>query len=417
MKKAEKLFKDLLNENLGYVDLKPINHIEATPKTSYEIKFAEFLAEETKKAKEDEAVKVDSKKVAKTVEEIEDHNFDYADKGNIDNLNAEEFQKGIYFEMNKVRGTVTSADLGEAIKEATKVVAKNLAKDGHYYIKNAAFGVEGLGYQESKVEEASGKYKASGYSDKLKTVVKESLMGGVVTSGHPNSTASQQGEVIKQMMAEKEEVKPDYPDIDGDGDTKEPMAKAAKDKKQKVKKESLDNDLAEIDKQAQIVAMEAKLDKLSEVIETKTNRINMVTEDDNLSELMDKKKMKMMEREVKILEKRKEKMEKIYEKSCGKKYVKQDMVDETEEIFESVDLKDLMKDGKINNDILVTTKPGASKEDQMKNSLRPKSIEDNSENGGPGAKLVRFADLAGGSDKDYKVENGKIVDVSLIEDK
>ena len=110
-------------------------------------------------------------------------------------------------------------------------------------------------------------------------------------------------------------------------------------------------------------------------------------------------------------------MERIYEKSCGKKYAKKGMVDEMDAVNESVDLKDLMKNGKINNDILVTTKPGASKDEQMKNALRPKSIEDNSENAGPGAKLVRFADLAGGSDKDYKVENGKIVDVSLIEDK
>ena len=62
MKKAEKLFKDLLNENLGYVDLKPITTIESSPKTNYEIKYAEYLAEETKKAKEDEAVKVVSKK-------------------------------------------------------------------------------------------------------------------------------------------------------------------------------------------------------------------------------------------------------------------------------------------------------------------------------------------------------------------
>jgi hypothetical protein len=31
----------------------------------------------------------------------------------------------------------------------------------------------------------------------------------------------------------KDEARPDYPDIDGDGDTKEPMAKAAKDKKNK----------------------------------------------------------------------------------------------------------------------------------------------------------------------------------------
>jgi hypothetical protein len=47
MKKAEKLFKDLLNENLGYIDLKPINQIEATPKADFENKFAAFLAEES----------------------------------------------------------------------------------------------------------------------------------------------------------------------------------------------------------------------------------------------------------------------------------------------------------------------------------------------------------------------------------
>ena len=31
------------------------------------------------------------------------------------------------------------------------------------------------------------------------------------------------------------QARPDYPDVDGDGDTKEPMAKAAKDKKSPVK--------------------------------------------------------------------------------------------------------------------------------------------------------------------------------------
>ena len=367
MKKAEKLFKDLLNENLGYVDLKPITQIEATPKTDFENKFAEYLAEETKKAKQDEAIPVVSKKESKYVEEVDANSFDNSDLSNIDNLNAEELQKGIYFEMNKVRETVSAADLGEEIQKATKVVAKNLAKDSQYYIKNAAFGVEGLGYKDSKVEEVSGKYKASGYSDKIKTVVKESLMGGVITSGHPNSIASQQGAVINQMMAEKEEIEEKkyeqgYDDREdeslgarkGAEDDKEQSMKDRRDDsygkfgkrddeaegkakgpgKNKVKKESLDNDLAEIDRQAQIVAMEAKLDKLSEVIETKVNRINMVTEDDNLSELMDKKKMKQMQKEVKILEKRKSKMEKVYEKSCGKKYQKAEVVDEVEEIEE-----------------------------------------------------------------------------------
>jgi hypothetical protein len=38
--------------------------------------------------------------------------------------------------------------------------------------------------------------------------------------------------------------------------------------------------------------------------------------------------MKAMQKEVKILEKRKAKMEKMYEKMAGKKYQKEEVVDE-----------------------------------------------------------------------------------------
>ena len=361
---AKKQFSDMLTNPMGfdeaskilktrgvisenYIDLQPINTMEATPKTSYEVKFAEFLAEEAKAVE---------KKTTKEVDEINAHSFDYKDKSNLDNQIGQEVLNGIYFEAKQ--------NPDKDLEEIRKMVSKNLEKDGQYYMKNAAFGVEGLGYQEQKQEEVSGAHKASGYSDKLKEMVKEALTEG-----------------------------------------------------KKSKKDSVESKLAEIDKQGQVVALEAKMDTIDEMIEAKTQRLSMVSEDENLAELVDKKAIKGMQKEIKLLEKRKAKMEKMYEKMCGKSYTKTEVVDETVEMFESVDLKDLMKDGKINNDILVTTKPGASKDEQMKNSLRPKSIEDNSENAGPGAKLVRFADLAGGSDKDYKVENGKIVDVSLIEDK
>ena len=277
MKKAEKLFKDLLNENLGYVDLKPINQIEATPKADFENKFAAFLAEEAK---------VEEKKVTKEVEEIADHNFDYKDPKNLDNQIGQEVMNGVYFEAKQ--------NPDKTIDEIKEIVSKNLAKDGQYYMKNAAFGVEGIGYEETELEEVSGKYAASGYSDKLKKVVKESLMGGTTN-------------VVKEEEEEKEAPKP---------------------KAKKAKKESIDTDLAEIDKQSQIVALEAKLDKMDEVIEGKMSRINMVSEDENLSELVDSKKMKAMQKEVKVLEKRKAKMEKMYEKMAGKKYQKEEIVDE-----------------------------------------------------------------------------------------
>ena len=53
--------------------------------------------------------------------------------------------------------------------------------------------------------------------------------------------------MLKQKMSEKKESKPDYIDLDGDGDTKEPMKKAAKDKKKAKSKTGKDTDVAEDD--------------------------------------------------------------------------------------------------------------------------------------------------------------------------
>ena len=95
-----------------------------------------------------------------------------------------------------------------------------------------------------------------------------------------------------------------------------------KPKKKRIKKETLDSKLAEIDKASQLVAMEAKIAHIDEIIEKKQARLSMVTEDENLAELADKAKIKAMQREVKDLSKRKMKMEKLYEKMSGKKYKK-----------------------------------------------------------------------------------------------
>ncbi|MDB4378165.1 hypothetical protein N9Z41_00195 [bacterium] len=300
MKKADQLFKDLLNENLGYIDLKPINQIEATPKADFENKFAAFLAEEAK---------VEEKKVTKEVEEIANHNFNYKDPKNLDNQIGQEVMNGVYFEAKQ--------NPDKTIDEIKEIVSKNLAKDRQYYVKNAAFGIEGIGYEETELEEVSGKYAASGYSDKLKKVVKESLMG------------ESYDEFQRDDKGAKGVDKKDKGEEEAFGAGVEKGEKIEKKKmSKKAKKESIDTDLAEIDKQAQIVALEAKLAKMDEVIEGKMSRINMVSEDENLSELVDSKKMKAMQKEVKILEKRKAKMEKMYEKMAGKKYQKEEIVDE-----------------------------------------------------------------------------------------
>jgi len=293
MKKAEKLFKDLLNENLGYIDLKPINQIEATPKTDFEEKFAEFLSEEVK----EENVKVDSKKVAKSVEEIEEHNFDYKDQKNLDNQIGQEVMNGVYFEAKQ--------NPDKTIDEIKEIVSKNLAKDRQYYIKNAAFGVEGLGYTEQKTEEVSGKHAASGYSDKVKEVVKESLMGESYDEFQRDDKGAK--DVDKKDKGEQ--------DAFGAG-----VKKGEKIEKKKMKKETIDSKLAEIEAAGKITTLEAQIAAIDEVIATKESRLSLVNEDADMAELLDKGKVNAMRKEIKLLEKRCGKMKKMYEKLNGSAY-------------------------------------------------------------------------------------------------
>ena len=446
---ASKMLKTrgVISEN--YVDLKPINTIEASPKAAWENKFAKFLAEEAKAVE---------KKPTAEVEEIESHNYDYKDKTNLDNQIGQEVRNGIYFEGRE--------NPDKTLDELRKIVSKNLAKDGQYYMKNAAFGVKGLGYKETELEEVSGKYASSGYSDKLKKVVKESLVREEekdytslpfvsaeklkkviqqspkkiqLKGSDPQSTTEigSESDLMSFLMGLRfKQVSPGVYHVEGPNDSKVTMGKGSLDEdsdfeekmaqlrmlqmqkksgtapdpreaaknqrlmqklnmvkkayfdlisamekesdlefavsgdwyqeqiddlentigdlenklksinenvemmdtteekveakpvKKAVKKESLDSELAEIDTQAGIVAMEAKLDKISEMITTKMERLSMIEEDANLSELVDKGKMKDMQKEIKVLEKVKAKMEKMYEKMNGKAYTKE-MVDES----------------------------------------------------------------------------------------
>ena len=366
---APKKEKGLINEELGQVvTLKPINTIEASPKDPFWTKFENFLAEggtldpivnteeKVNTKEEDEKIKAEAKKVDKTVENVDSHNYDYKTE-NINNVNAQEVLTGNQCEINYNKELT--------LDEAKELAVKNLSKDPLHYVKEGQFGVKGLGYTEPKVQENTGEtYGGSGYSEKLKDgdtkmeIVKESL-GQVITTGNPNSFAAQSGEVIKQMMAEKEEEKPlpmdemedegtavSYSDtmeakgkdLDSDGDVDSDDYKLARDKaikatkSKKTKKESIETKLAEIGKAGDITKLEAQLEFLSNHIDEKIQRVSSINEDDNLKELIDKSKMKAMQKEIKLLEKRKSKMEKMYEKMCGKSYQKAEVVDEMDAV-------------------------------------------------------------------------------------
>ena len=288
-KQAEEILlnRSVITENLAGV----VNPTKSPDWFSIFNKNMNIIKEESAAAKKDEAIKAEVKEPNKDVVELETKGFDYKDDKNIDNLNGQEFQLGVKFEMDKVRDTVSDADLGEAIEKAQTLVAKNLASDPLYYIKNAMFGVDKLGY----TDEAPG--LTASKSDQMEKVkLKENKMISLIS-------ILENGPLGEKPVAKK-----------------------------KVKKETLDSKLAEIDSASQIVALEAKIAHVDEIIDKKNDRLSMVTEDESLSELVDKTKIKAMQREVKDLERRKMKMEKLYEKMCGKSYKKTEMVDEQDAI-------------------------------------------------------------------------------------
>ena len=237
---APKKEKEVINEELGkVVELKPIAKLEPTTKEPFWTKFESFLAENSLEpivnndmkfnTKEgDEKIKsneskfsMDDKlagsyKVSSEVENIASHNYDYSPSvDNINNVNAQEVLTGIQCEINYNKELT--------LDEAKELAVKNLAKDPLHYVKEGQFGVKGLGYTEQKMEESEGEtYGGSGFSEKVKEsdnalqVVKEDKdccpkeqineeLGQVVTTGNPFSLAAMSGQVIKDMMAEKEE--------------------------------------------------------------------------------------------------------------------------------------------------------------------------------------------------------------------
>ena len=283
------------------------------------INWEKFLAEEAK---------AEEKKPTKEVTDMETAGFDYKDEKNIDNLYGEAFLQGFYTEMEDPK------NVDKTVDELKEIVAKNLAKDKTYYATEAQFGIKGIGYTDDapglKVsdKEIKGKYASSGMEEvklkedmiKLTDLINEAI-GGYVDLRPAGMTTEN-----ARTDAEEEGY------LDGMRDEKEDLKDKAKDKKKKVKKETIDSKLAEIENAGKVTTLEAQIEALDEAIETKNQRISMVSEDENLSELVDKVKMKEMQREVKDLERRKAKMEKLYEKMCGKAYSKPEIVDEVDEM-------------------------------------------------------------------------------------
>jgi hypothetical protein len=146
------------------------------------------------------------------------------------------------------------------------------------------------------------------------------------TDGHPEDT-----EMPSWMKENKNKNKINKISLLDLLETSLPLGEKPKPKPKKEKKPTTDSKLAEIDKQGRIVTLESQIETLEQIIDSKNQRISLVAEDENLSELVDSKKIKEMQKEIKLLEKKKNGLEKLYEKLAGCAYEKKEIVDENED--------------------------------------------------------------------------------------
>ena len=124
--------------------------------------------------KEEKEAKAEEKETTKEVTDMATRGYDYKDEKNYDNIFGEEFLKGYYTEMKD------PANTDKDVEELRAIVAKNLAKDISFYVKNGQFGTKGIGYQTEAPglgtpKEAKGKYKSSGYGDLKESVLRSQI--------------------------------------------------------------------------------------------------------------------------------------------------------------------------------------------------------------------------------------------------
>ena len=301
---AEKILKQkgVITEN--FTGLEPINSpFTAKNKESYELAFEKFLEEAKSpeiKAKEvkaktvksqEETEKAELKKTSKQVEEDQENIYDQKDDKNIDNMIFDQVMTGYYAELKDPKNE------DKTMEQLKDIVLKNIAKDPIFYTKDGQFGVKGLGYTTEapglgEPKEAKGKYKASGYGDLNENKnmnIQETKLRKVIST------------IIREELAKK------------------PL------------NENVDKRLKEIEAEAAMEAMGSKMEKIMAEIEKRQSQLSRLDEDEDLKAMMDKKATSKIQKEIKLLEKAKTKIEKIMGKGKGKKKEVIDEMEDTED--------------------------------------------------------------------------------------
>jgi hypothetical protein len=100
-------------------------------------------------------------------------------------------------------------------------------------------------------------------------------------------------------------------------------------------REGVEKDLADINKEAEHEVLQAKLDKIDDLIDYRRSKLSKLDEDEDMKALTDKKKVKELEKDIKKLEVARKKIEKMMSKFKGKKAESKEVIDEDETPLEA----------------------------------------------------------------------------------
>ena len=199
--------------------------------------------------------------------------------------------------------------------ELLEIVKKNLEKNSQFYIENGQFGVTGLGYTEDapglKASKSDQMVPVKEGHIKLTDLLKEEWIdygAGIQEDDAPT---------YEEDGIDKKEAKPEKDDILGD-------VKEEKDEKpekaKKAKKATVENRMREIEDLGKSTALEAKIQAVAEEISSRQDKLNVAENMEEVAEFINPVRVKEMQKEIKLLEKRKTMYEKVYKRLTKEDY-------------------------------------------------------------------------------------------------
>ena len=189
------------------------------------------------------------------------------------------------------------------------MVIKNLAKDPIYYTKNGQFGIEDLGYQEETPGLGRGKQvKDAGPGGGYGTPTKKDFPEGQVGTGYIEVPDKIEGSGI---------IVKDVTTLNENKDSNNITENLHEQKLRKVinsiireeLNENVQKELKSIDKEAEVETIKIKIERIEAAIEKRQTQLSKLDEDEDLKNLTDKKKLKALGKDIKVLEKAKAKLE------------------------------------------------------------------------------------------------------------